>query len=58
MALLVSQAVERLPAAEREAVVLYYFEGYAGDEAARFLDIPVDPSAADFTTAASDSAGS
>ena len=41
MALLVSQAVERLPAAEREAVVLYYFEGYAGDEAARFLDIPV-----------------
>jgi RNA polymerase sigma-70 factor (ECF subfamily) len=41
MALLVSQAVERLPAAEREAVVLYYFEGYAGDDAARFLDIPV-----------------
>ena len=41
MALLVSQAVERLPAAEREAVVLYYFEGYAGDEAAKFLDIPV-----------------
>jgi RNA polymerase sigma-70 factor (ECF subfamily) len=40
MALLVSQAVERLPAAEREAVVLYYFEGYAGDDAARFLDIP------------------
>jgi RNA polymerase sigma factor (sigma-70 family) len=41
MALLVSQAVERLPAAEREAVILYYFEGYAGDDAARFLDIPV-----------------
>ena len=41
MALLVSQAVERLPAAEREAVILFYFEGYAGDDAARFLDIPV-----------------
>lgn len=41
MALLVSQAVDRLPAAEREAVVLYYLEGYSGDEAARFLDIPV-----------------
>lgn len=40
MALLISQAVERLPAAEREAVLLYYFEGYAGDDAARFLNIP------------------
>jgi RNA polymerase sigma factor (sigma-70 family) len=41
LALLVWQAVERLPPAEREAVVLYYFEGYASDDAARFIDIPV-----------------
>jgi RNA polymerase sigma factor (sigma-70 family) len=41
LALRVWQAVERLPPAEREAIVLYYFEGYASDDAARFLDVPV-----------------
>jgi RNA polymerase sigma factor (sigma-70 family) len=41
LAVLVCQAVERLPPAEREAIVLFYFEGYAGDEAARFVDVPV-----------------
>lgn len=41
MALLVRDAVERLPPAEREAIVLFYFEGYASEEAARFLAIPV-----------------
>jgi RNA polymerase sigma factor (sigma-70 family) len=41
MAVLVCQAVERLPRAEREAIVLYYFEGYTSDEAARFVGIPV-----------------
>jgi RNA polymerase sigma-70 factor (ECF subfamily) len=41
MAVLVSRAVERLPAAEREAVMLFYFEGYSTDEAARFVGIPV-----------------
>jgi RNA polymerase sigma-70 factor (ECF subfamily) len=41
MAMLVSAAVERLPAAEREAIALYYFEGYDTERAARFLGIPV-----------------
>lgn len=41
LAVLVCQAVERLPPAEREAIVLHYFEGYDCDDAARFVDIPV-----------------
>lgn len=41
IALIVSQAVERLPVAEREAIVLFYVEGYDGNAAARFLGIPV-----------------
>jgi hypothetical protein len=41
LALLVTQAVERLPGAEREAILLFYFEGYSGDDAARFLGVPV-----------------
>jgi RNA polymerase sigma factor (sigma-70 family) len=41
LALLVWHGVERLPPAEREAIVLYYFEGYSSDDAARFIDIPV-----------------
>ncbi|HET9384274.1 MAG TPA: sigma-70 family RNA polymerase sigma factor [Gemmatimonadales bacterium] len=41
LAVLVCQAVERLPPAEREAIVLHYFEGYACEDAARFVDIPV-----------------
>lgn len=36
----VREAVARLPGAEREAVLLYYFEGYDTDQAARFLGIP------------------
>ena len=39
LALLVTQAVERLPGAEREAILLFYFEGYSGDDAARFLGV-------------------
>jgi RNA polymerase sigma-70 factor (ECF subfamily) len=41
LAILVCQAVERLPPAAREAIVLYYFEGYTCDDAARFVDTPV-----------------
>jgi RNA polymerase sigma-70 factor (ECF subfamily) len=41
LAVLVCQAVERLPPAEREAIVLHYLEGYACEDAARFVDVPV-----------------
>ncbi len=38
---LIHQAVGTLPATLREALSLFYFEGYSTDEAARFLDVPV-----------------
>jgi RNA polymerase sigma factor (sigma-70 family) len=37
---LIQQAVRELPAGLREAVSLFYIEGYDSDAAARFLDIP------------------
>ena len=37
---LIQQAVRQLPEGLREAVALFYFEGYDSDAAARFLDIP------------------
>jgi predicted DNA-binding protein (UPF0251 family) len=40
LATLIHEAVARLPQILREAVSLFYFEGYSVDEAARFLDIP------------------
>jgi RNA polymerase sigma factor (sigma-70 family) len=40
LALVVQQAVRELPQALREAVALFYFEGYGSEAAARFLDIP------------------
>lgn len=39
-AALIRHAVRRLPDRLREAVALFYFEGYDTDAAARFLDIP------------------
>ena len=36
---LIHRAVENLPAIMREAISLFYFEGYNIEEAARFLDI-------------------
>jgi len=41
LARLVAQGVDRLPAAEREAILLYYFEGYSSADAARFTDVPL-----------------
>jgi len=41
LALLVHQAVGHLPGGLREAVSLFYFEGYDLKEAAAFLDVPV-----------------
>ena len=41
LAALVAQGIERLPASEREAILLYYFEGYSSADAARFTDVPV-----------------
>ncbi|MBN2128813.1 MAG: sigma-70 family RNA polymerase sigma factor [Sedimentisphaerales bacterium] len=38
---LIHEAVGSLPATLREALSLFYFEGYSTDEAARFLDVPV-----------------
>jgi RNA polymerase sigma-70 factor (ECF subfamily) len=40
LATLVHEAVARLPQMLREAISLFYFEGYNVQEAARFLDIP------------------
>jgi RNA polymerase sigma-70 factor (ECF subfamily) len=40
LAALVREAVGRLPQILREAVSLFYFEGYNVEDAARFLDIP------------------
>jgi RNA polymerase sigma factor (sigma-70 family) len=40
LAVLIQQLVRELPPRLREAVSLYYFEGYDSDEAARFLEIP------------------
>jgi RNA polymerase sigma-70 factor (ECF subfamily) len=40
LAALVQQLVRQLPARLREAVSLFYFEGYDTDSAARFLEIP------------------
>jgi RNA polymerase sigma-70 factor (ECF subfamily) len=40
LALLVRDAVGRLPGQLREAISLHYFEGYSVAEGARFLDIP------------------
>lgn len=37
---LIQQSVRDLPSRLREAVSLFYFEGYDSDDAARFLDIP------------------
>ena len=37
---LIQQLVRELPPRLREAVSLFYFEGYDSDEAARFLEIP------------------
>ena len=37
---LIQHAVRELPPRLREAVSLFYFEGYDSDDAARFLDIP------------------
>lgn len=40
LAALVQEAVQSLSAALREAIFLFYFEGYRIEEAARFLDVP------------------
>ena len=40
LAALLHRAVRLLPEALREAVALFYFEGYDSDAAARFLDVP------------------
>ncbi|MHC4406934.1 MAG: RNA polymerase sigma factor, partial [Planctomycetota bacterium] len=40
LALLVREAVDRLPPQLREAIALHYFEGYPVAEGARFLGIP------------------
>jgi RNA polymerase sigma factor (sigma-70 family) len=37
---LLQQAMRELPERLREAIALFYFEGYDSDDAARFLDIP------------------
>jgi len=37
---LIREAVEGLPAMLREAVSLFYFEGYGVEDAARFVDVP------------------
>lgn len=41
LAALIREAVGSLPAILREAVSLFYFEGYSVEEAARFLGVPV-----------------
>jgi RNA polymerase sigma factor (sigma-70 family) len=41
LATLTREAVEGLPATAREAICLYYYEGYSVADAARFLDVPV-----------------
>jgi RNA polymerase sigma factor (sigma-70 family) len=41
MAALIHEAVGNLSESLREAMSLFYFEGYSVEEAARFLDIPV-----------------
>jgi RNA polymerase sigma factor (sigma-70 family) len=41
LAALVQEAVRSLPPILREAVSLFYFEGYRVEEAARFLDVPI-----------------
>jgi RNA polymerase sigma factor (sigma-70 family) len=41
LAALIREAVEGLPATGREAICLYYYEGYSVADAARFLDVPV-----------------
>jgi RNA polymerase sigma factor (sigma-70 family) len=41
LAALIREAVEGLPATAREAICLYYYEGYSVADAARFLDAPV-----------------
>ncbi|MHC4646033.1 MAG: RNA polymerase sigma factor [Planctomycetota bacterium] len=41
LAVLVHEAVRRLSETLREAVSLFYFEGYSVKDAARFLDVPV-----------------
>src|SRR4030095_13961355 len=41
LALLVGRAIDRLPPAEREAILLFYFEGYSSADAARFSDVPI-----------------
>ncbi len=38
---LLHEAVEQLPDLQREAVTLYYFEGYTVEQAANFVDVPV-----------------
>lgn len=40
LAALIREAVEGLPAANREAICLYYYEGYDVADAARFLGVP------------------
>ena len=40
LATLVQEAVRSLPEILREAISLFYFEGYSVEEAARFLDVP------------------
>ena len=39
--LLLHEAVEQLPDLQREAVILFYFEGYTVEQAAVFVDVPV-----------------
>jgi len=41
LATLIREAVEGLPATAREAICLYYYEGYSVADAARFLGVPV-----------------
>lgn len=41
LAALIREAVEGLPATNREAICLYYYEGYDVADAARFLGVPV-----------------
>jgi len=40
LALMLHEAVGSLPPSQREAIGLFYFEGYSIEEAARFLDVP------------------
>jgi RNA polymerase sigma factor (sigma-70 family) len=41
LAALIREAVEGLPATVREAICLYYYEGYSVADAARFLGVPI-----------------